>query len=60
MAKEMEEAVDETMELIRGSEYLSTEVSRKQSIAFLQSVIERCATLAGEITHELLKHGEQM
>lgn len=53
--KDVVEAVDETMELVRNSEYLTDEVSKQQSITFLNYLAERCLTLAGEIAHEMLR-----
>jgi hypothetical protein len=56
---EVENQIDAVMDFIRDTRYLSTEVSRRESIDFLRRVIERCAELAGEITHELMKYGEE-
>jgi hypothetical protein len=56
---DLDTEVDEAMDHIRNMHYLSTEVSRRESINFLHELIERCATLAGEITQEIMKYGEE-
>jgi hypothetical protein len=54
----IEDAVEEHMETIRQDYYLTTDVRRSVSIDFLTQLGERIAELAGELTHELVKHGE--
>lgn len=56
--RDIEAAVEEHMERIRDDHYLCTVVTRRQSIDFLTNLAERLETLAGEITHEMMKHGD--
>lgn len=49
---ELDDAIDEAMEKIRESHFLTDAVTREASIEFLMLLTERCHELAGEITCE--------
>jgi hypothetical protein len=55
---DIDDAVEEAMEKIRESDFLTDAVSRTESLKFLTQLMGRLGDLYEELAHETLKHGD--
>ena len=53
----MGDEVDRLLAVVRESHFLTTDVSREQSLDFLRQLADRINDLSGEIALEIVKHG---